>query len=162
MTENNEPTARLRIERGASSIEIEGRESFVSEQIAELGDKYLIASIEKSAVAGGDTGNGWEATEKNTSLGEMFRQVDLDTKREHALFVGWFLERFENKEEFTTKDISERADRSKIPLGANVSRDLGELVSDGLLQNTGRQYGRQAYRVTRIGEEHIEQRLESP
>lgn len=96
---------------------------------------------------------------KTRSLTEYYREAENPTKKDAALIVGWYLEYKEDKSDFTSSEIKERAQDAKISLGANVSRDLSSQVENGYIEKVEEREGKDAFHLTITGEEYVEEEL---
>jgi hypothetical protein len=99
--------------------------------------------------------------EKPQALGEFFRQfIGLQTNLDKILVLGYWCEIKQGQPHFSTEDIiaKYREVREKPP--ANINRDLGTLVSRGLLLPPDKsEDGTQTYSLSRSGIEEVESKM---
>ena len=176
MPENSDTeTLHLRVTVGDVTVEVEGPmddaetwfESLREDYLGDVDDETLEAAANGSSEIANDapTGQNSESNAtgsrigKSRSLTEYYKQANNPTKRDAALIVGWYLEYHEEQSDFTKPEVEERAQDAKISLGANVSRDLSEQVSNSHLEKVDERDGQDAYHLTLTGEEYIEGEL---
>lgn len=148
----SEETYCIRVSQGNTTVEVSGDEKFVEKQFEDLREEYLDTQTESGAPSPEDLTS---SQQKQVALGELYATSNLSYKRDAALLVGWFLESVEGQEDFTKSEVEDRAQKAKVELGKNLSRDLSTLVEKGLLREVGRRMGEKSYYLTRTGESRI-------
>jgi len=173
--ESESETLHLRVTVGDITVEVEGPtddaetwfESLREDYLGEVDDETLEAAADGAGIAanGGGaqqvsgTDQSQAASGKSRSLAEYYKGATDMTKRDAALFVGWYLELHEGEDNFTKPEVEERAKDAKINLGKNVSRDLSNQVGDGHLQKVDERDGKDAYQLTLTGEDYVQDEL---
>jgi hypothetical protein len=91
--------------------------------------------------------------EKPQTLGEFFRQfVGLQTNLDKILVLGYWCEIKQGQSHFTTEDIVAKYKEIREKPPANINRDLGTLISKGLLLPPDKsEDGTQTYSLSRSG-----------
>lgn len=169
--ESNKESLHLRVTVGGITIEAEGpvdetetwfealREDFLPEvdtDTVEVSVDQTSTNPERENKLADNSGENTTA-EKSRSLPEYYNTADEMSKKDKALFVGWYLEYHEGEDNFTSKEVASRAEDAKISLGKNVSRDLSGQVKNGYLEVVDQRGGSDAYHITRTGEQYIEE-----
>ena len=94
--------------------------------------------------------------EKPEALGEFYNQFNLQTNLDKILVLGYWCEIRQNQSHFTFEEFKE----VKVTPPANISRDLGSLVSRGLLLPPEKlEDGTQAYVLSRSGVKEVESKM---
>jgi len=139
------------------------REDYLSEIDADTlesaADGGSVATNSEPDSADPNTSVDTKSSQKSRSLTEFYKTAENPTKRDSALIVGWYVAYHDGQDHFTKPDVDERAQDAKISLGANVSRDLSNQVSDGNLAKVDERDGQDAYHLTLTGEEYVEEHL---
>jgi len=153
----NDEKVRIYIKKGPIEIEIEGEQGYVDSKIEELGEKYfekqseLIENEEEEPI---------EQPNKDWTASEIYSKLDKEpAKIYRALFLGWYLEKIDKKEDFNKIEIEDKALKNKIELGKNLSRDLNYLREKGLLKEIDKRDGEPTYYLTRTGENYVEEEI---
>jgi hypothetical protein len=99
--------------------------------------------------------------EKPQTLGEFFRQfVGLQTNLDKILVLGYWCEIKQGQSHFTTEDIVAKYKEIREKPPANINRDLGTLISKGLLLPPDKsEDGTQTYSLSRSGIQEVESKM---
>ncbi|QLK26371.1 hypothetical protein HYG81_01760 [Natrinema zhouii] len=169
--ETEEEELYLHVSVGDVTVEVKGPLDEAETWFEALKEDHL-TNLDSRAVSGHSNGsesnnqdnptstraNGG-AKQKNRTLTEFYQMTDGITKKDTAFLTGWYLEIQEGRDDFTRKEIEEKAKSAKLTLGANVGRDLNYKVEDGHLAEVGERDGDVTYHVTITGEEYVENEL---
>ena len=167
-TESDE--LHLHVSVGSVTVEVEGPIDEAETWFEALKEDYL-ADLDSTAVQnhandsgstkqGNSTGQEDDVTRKKSrTLSEYYQMSGDMTKKDAAFLTGWYLEIHDGQDDFTRKEIEEKATSAKLTLGANVGRDLGYKVEDGHLGEVDERDGDTTYHVTITGEEYVESEL---
>ena len=149
-------TVKLSI--GSISIEVSGPQEYVDSKFLELALKYipeqarnvnLIQPFE-SPIPTSSLSEG-----KKVSPAEFLRKISHTSQLDRALALGYYMERMQAMQSFTTKDLAELSRQVKYPF-ANVSESVSRLVGRGLMMSAGDKDGSRAYALTATGEQMID------
>lgn len=162
MSEKNdtEPPLRLRVSVGETTVEVEGPTSVTREQFSALREEFLISGGETVEVEQDFQAESTSTpSQKQRSLGELYQRMDDPTKQDTTLLTGWYWEQHENPSDFTQAELENTATGSKLKLGANVPRDVRNLVKKGYMAENDTRDSETTYIVTIDGEEYVENEL---
>jgi hypothetical protein len=154
--------ATVKLTFGSFSVEVSGSPEYVDKKLEELlktyGPSGRIVSLEgRSAPAALPAA---DATGKKIGPGEFLRRAPSQNQSDQALSLGFYLEKVEGMQSFTTADLGKVATAAKRKF-ANVSDVVGKLASRGLLMSVGTKEGHRAYSLTASGEEYVESESQS-
>lgn len=157
---DTETPLRLRVSVGETTVEVEGPASVTREQFSALREEFLIGGGEPTAVEQDSQAESTSTpSQKQRSLSELYQRADDPSKQDTTLLTGWFREQHENASDFTRAEIENTATGSKLKLGANVPRDVRNLVKKGYMAENDARDGETTYIVTIDGEEYVENEL---
>lgn len=160
-----EPTnVTMRVRVGDSEIEVTGPADFVERKIHEfLSNQPRISSphaLEDSALKLQDA-RGAESG-KGLSVAQFFKKVGAKTDMDRALAAGYYLEKYQRSEKFTTAELAEVIKTgAKVAPPKNPSDVVAKNVRKGLMMNAGDKDGKTAFVLTSDGEEAIANMLQS-
>ena len=98
--------------------------------------------------------------EKPETLAEFYNQFSLQTNLDKILVLGYWCEIRQNQQHFTFEDIKVRFKEIKENAPTNMNRDLGSLVSKGLLLPPEKfEDGTQGYALSRSGVKEVESKM---
>lgn len=166
---------KLHVSTGDVTIEVEGPVDDAETWFESLREDYLndldteatratesgIKKTEKTSNGGQTTASASNQidTRKSLTLPEYFSTTDDPLKRDIILIIGYYLENYEGEEYFTKAEIQQRAEDAKIQLGANIPRDISDQIKSGYMAKADKKDGKDAYHLTRSGEEYVEEEL---
>lgn len=91
------------------------------------------------------------------TLNEFFRRLGLQSHQEKILALGYWCEIKQGQPSFTADDVLSSYRKVREVPPANIHRDLGALISKGLLLSMGKsENGSSAYALTNTGIERVE------
>ncbi len=160
MAKKTIPNVTMRVRVGDSELEVSGPQNFVEAQIADF--------LEKQKKTGkGESGKSLRqqtpittsATGKKLSVAQFFRKLATQTDVDRALAAGYYLERYENLENFTALEIRERIRIAKINPPKNTNNSIDLNIKKGLIMPAGDKDGRRAFVLTSDGEDAINEML---
>ena len=98
--------------------------------------------------------------EKPETLAEFYKQFSLQTNLDKILVLGYWCEMRQNQPHFNLEDIKAKFKEIKEAPPANIGRDLGSLVSRGLLLPPEKtDDGTQGYALSRSGVKEVESKM---
>lgn len=96
-----------------------------------------------------------------SSLRTFLQSYSPGSHHERALVIGYYLEKFEGKDGFTSEDLHNGYIESRRPLPANLSDVIAKIGKRGWAMKTGREEDqRQVWQITAEGEQLVEQKTE--
>lgn len=98
-----------------------------------------------------------QTTRSQSSLRTLLQNYDPSSHTERALVIGYYLEKFEGRDGFTTGDLRDGYIESKTPLPANLSDVIAKTGEKGWAMPIGEEDQRQVWQITGEGERLIEQ-----
>lgn len=159
----------IRVRKGDWEVEVSGTDkSFVLDESTRLIEQFRLNNanfhssstevIEGQAVHLIEPGQ--SKISKPQSLNEFFRQFKLQTHLDKILVLGYWCEIRQGQPHFTSEDILAKYKEAKEPAPANIRRDLGSLLSKGLLLSAGKsEDGSLAYELTNSGIKEVESKI---
>lgn len=156
MAKKESMNVTMRVRIGENELEITGPSDFVEKKIAEFLEKQKSVSATSTqssppqfpALPGIKVGKGM-------SVAQFFRKVSSKSDVDRALAAGYFLEKFENVENFTASEIRETIRKAKIPPPKNPSDSISKNIKKGFMMTAGDKEGKMAFVLTTDGEEAI-------
>ncbi|SRR6266446_6276245 len=150
--------ATVKLTFGAFSVEVSGSPEYVDTKLEELlktyGPSGRVASVEGRSAAPVALPAA-DATGKKIGPGEFLTKAPSKNQSDQALSLGYYLEKVEVMQSFTTADLGRVAREAKRKF-ANVSDVVAKLAARGLLMSVGNKEGHRAYSLTASGEEYVE------
>lgn len=148
----------LKVGLGNFSVEVTGPERYAERKLEELIGRYLVSGRPPSSDI--------SLTPKTTKTGgkrltpaEFLATLAHKNQRDRAMALGYFLEKSEGSQSFTTSDLKQLEPKIKYPF-TNISDTVPKLVSRGLMMNAGEKDGQRAYALTASGEVYVESLME--
>ena len=133
-------------------------EQFGLDATANLSDKIQTAHVNAAIPFG--IGTNQNEYGKPETLGEFYKQFSPQTHLDKILVLGYWCEIKRGQQHFTSEDIIAKYKEIKEPPPANIRRDLGSLVSKGLLLSPEKsEDGTQAYALSRSGVKEVESKM---
>lgn len=166
MTDN---ICSIELSFGDISLGVSGPQEFVETQFNELYETHGFDTINVSRpdTSVSKVGSGIDEAESkpikepqiDESLNELLRDSEIKTGKDRALVVGWYLIACRGQDDITWSEVEEEASRSQVDLGENLTRDIRSNVKKGYLGPTGQERdGEDAYKVTKSGEEYLQEK----
>ena|SRR5579859_3271036 len=150
--------ATVKLTFGSFSVEVSGSPDYVDKKLEELlktyGPSGRLASVESRSAAPLAL-PGADATGKKIGPGEFLTKAPSSNQSDQALSLGYYLEKVEEMQSFTTGDLGKVAREAKRKF-ANISDVVAKLAARGLLMSVGNKEGHRAYSLTASGEEYVE------
>lgn len=150
--------ATVKLTFGAFSVEVSGAPDYVDRKLEELLKTYGPSG----RMASGEGRNATpaalpssDATGKKVGPGEFLTRAPSKNQSDQAISLGYYLEKVEEMQSFTTADLGRVAREAKRKF-ANVSDVVAKLASRGLLMSVGNKEGHRAYSLTASGENYVE------
>ena len=152
----SETPFKIRVRKGNVEIEIQGSEEFVTKKFAEL-EEYLEQIIppaeEKEKID-----EEIEEELPDTLPEFLYQKGDPQRFVEKTLVFVYWLKYKKQIDPFNFSDIEECYEESMIPKSKNISRDLRNIIREGLIMRLDeKKEGQIAYRLTRSGIRTIEE-----
>jgi len=150
----------MRIRVGDSELEVSGPQNFVEAQIADFLEK-------QKKIVKGESGKsltrqipiGTSAGRKKLAVAQFFRKLATQTDVDRTLAAGYYLERYENLENFTALEIREKIRNAKINPPKNTNHTIDLNIKKGFIMLAGDKDGRRAFVLTSDGEDAISEML---
>lgn len=158
MSKKTIPNVTMRVRVGDSELEASGPQDFVETKIADFLKK-------QQKTIRGESGKtltrkiGILATGKKLSVAQFFRKLATQTDVDRALAAGYYLERYENLENFTALEVKEKIRAAKINPPKNTNNSIDLNIKKGLIMPAGDKEGRRAFVLTSDGEDAISDML---
>lgn len=153
------PNVTIKIALGNFSVEVTGPEKYAEKKLEELMGRYL-SSGRTPAQDVPAVSPSLKSTGKKLSPAEFLARTAHKNQRDRAMALGYFLEKIESLQGFTTSDLKGLEPKIKYPF-ANISDTVLKLVSRGLMMNAGEKEGQRAYALTASGEVYVESLMEA-
>jgi len=151
------PDVSVKVTIGAVTVEASGPQEYVDNKIEELIERFLKSAVLPSTSASTPKPFTPVLAEggKKLSVREFIDSISHQNQIDRALAVGYYLEKYENLQNFTTKELLEFTKSAKYPVG-NISEIVSRLVGRGLMMSAGEKDGARAYSLTASGESTIQ------
>jgi hypothetical protein len=105
--------------------------------------------------------DGGEKIEATDGISEFVESVDPSSHKERTLAIGYYYETYRGYENFTNDDIEEGYRESRIPRPANIRDVMSKLNNkEGWTIQDGKEGRKTQYRISKKGQEWIEEQLE--
>jgi hypothetical protein len=155
--EKRDVTMRVRI--GDSEIEVIGPSDFVEKKIAEFLEKSKQTPVSKpmgiKENIARETGEVEQAHKKKLSVAQFFRKISSKNYVDRILAAGYFLEKFNNQDNFTAADISAAIRDAKISPPRNTNDAINGNIKKGFMMSSGDKDGKMAFVLTTDGEDKM-------
>ena len=150
---------RICIAKGDTHFEVEGDKKFVLQMLAKYRDvepSILDRSASQPAKTTPEKATTVAQTGKRTSVGEFVRQLEVTKHMDLVLAFGYYLEKMTGLASFTIADINNCYYDAKIE-NSNTSQMVIQNIKKGFMMaaKTKEDKGRQAFVLTRSGEEYV-------
>jgi hypothetical protein len=136
------------------SVEVTGPSEYVEKKLEELVGRYYsfggTVPAQSTIVAGPVEPGG-----KKLSAAEFLRKTGHKNQTDRGLVLGYYLERMNSQQSFTTSELGDLGIQTKQPF-TNISDTVARLASRGLMMSSGDKEGQRAYALTASGEEYVE------
>lgn len=138
--------AKIKMKYRDFELEIEGEETFVESKI-----KDFPSVLDKIINNGENNQNNMlpepnttatlsqleYKTEKQKNLNEFLKEKNFSKDVDLVLGLAYYLIQYNNKEEFTSKDIKELLKKAKYPSNKNITDLLNNNIKKGYIEETG-------------------------
>jgi hypothetical protein len=148
------PSYKVRLEKADWKFEAEGDKTFVLEMIKRFAGDNIPGEgkIIKPASQAGSAKTG-----KPIGLGEFLRQLGLKKHTDLVLAIGYYLEKHDGMQSFSSGDVNKRYYDAKLE-PSNTSQMITNNVQTGrIMPAKGDEGGRRKYVVTQSGEHEVEE-----
>jgi hypothetical protein len=135
------------------SVEVTGEPDYAEKKVEELADRFFSYGSKVATEQAPATGAS-EQSGKKISAAEFLRNTGHKNQTDRGLVLGFYLERMNNQQSFTTSEVGELGVQTKQPF-TNISDTVSRLVSRGLMMSSGEKDGQRAYALTATGEEYV-------
>lgn len=142
----------LKVQYGNFSIEVTGPEEYAEKKLADLLKKYG----NMSSLPEGGSNAGPSKPSKLLSPSEFIKQISPKAQSDRALILGYYLEKYQNKENFSNAELAEINKNAKQPTFTNLSDTVANLVQQGLMMGAGQNESKRLYALTTTGEDTVE------
>lgn len=99
--------------------------------------------------------------EKPLSLPEFLRGKDLNYHKDKFLHIGYYLERYQDRDAFTTSDVEDGYSTCIFEKAANPSDIIAKAAAEGLFMEKGEEKGVKKWVLTETGERIVEEGIEN-
>jgi hypothetical protein len=144
----------IRLAMAHFSVEVTAPAEYAEKKLEELVDRYYsyggTVPTQDTAVA-----SPLEQGGKRLSAAEFLRKTGHKNQTDRGLVLGYYLERMNGQQNFTTSELGDLGTQTKQPF-TNISDTVARLASRGLMMNSGDKEGQRAYALTASGEEYVE------
>jgi len=143
----------LKVQYGNFSVEVSGEEKYAEEKLDELLKKY--GNITKAQLPNQVKEDESKPT-KPHSPAEFIKKIAPKGQPDRALILGYYIEKYQNKENFSTNDLTELNRQAKQVSFTNISDTVAKQVQQGLMMGSGQDEGKRLFTLTTTGEETVE------
>lgn len=162
MSEKKPTNVTKRVRMGESEIEVTGPSDYVDKSVAEFLDRQKQISAPSGVGSPKSTTlptTHMSASTKVMSVAQFFRKVSPKSDVDRVLAAGYFLEKFNNQDNFTASEVSETIRSAKIPPPNNTNDSINQNIKKGHMMPSGDKEGKKAFVLTSDGEEAITELL---
>ncbi len=149
----------LKIQYGNFSVEVSGPSDYAEKKLEELLKKY--GNVSKVEMQTPKTASIEVRQSKMRSPAEFIKYLSPKSSTDQALILGYYLEKVQNKENFSTADLAEINKIAKQPSFTNLSDSVGRLIQQGLVMGAGQIEGKRTYTLTTTGEDAVTDLIKS-
>ncbi len=149
------PDVTVKLAIGTFSVEVTGDSAYVDKKIDELVLRFLTSRKSSGGEQTAVTNVQLETGGKRTSPAEFLKKSGAKNQMDRALLLGYYLEKNEGVELFTSTELAQRGKDSKQPF-TNPSDVVAKLTARGLMMSAGDKEGQRAYALTASGETYVE------
>lgn len=97
--------------------------------------------------------------QKKMSLAEFLKECDASDYTEKAVAIGYFLEKYDEVDTYTTADIQDSWRRAKMQQPGNLHDVVRRASSNGHLMDSGENDGATEWTLTQSGIDYVEEEL---
>lgn len=162
MAKNQKPNVTMRVRIGDSEVEVTGPSDFVEqkiEQFLQTKSKLTSGPVSQPVPSGQKHAAQPPTTKKRMAVAQFFKKAGPKTDVARALTAGYYLEKFENAESFTSTEIAQTIRNAKISPPSNPSDAVNKNIRKGLIMTAGDKDGKMAFVLTSDGEDAIDEML---
>lgn len=158
MPQEKQVNVTMRVRIADAELEVTGPQQFVDEKIAAfLKEQRDSRPPHQTATPPASVGVSPSPViqGKGLSAAQFFKKVRSKSDVERVLVAGYFLEKHNGADSFTTAEISEAIRQAKINPPSNTADAVSKNIKKGLMMSAGDKEGRKAYVLTSDGEEAV-------
>lgn len=142
--------AKIKMKYGDFELEIEGEETFVEAKIKDFPSVLhkIINNSENNQNNIIQEPNSTATlsqleykTEKQKNLNEFLKEKNFSKDVDLVLGLAYYLTQYNNKEEFTSKDVKELLKKAKYPSNKNIKNLLNNNIKKGYIEETDNKIG---------------------
>lgn len=155
----NKSCVSMRVRIGECELEVSGPKAFVEKNIEEFLAKqrdYAPNPKKPTKPPIAPAKPAGTMPDKKTSAAQFFRKAAPKTDVDRALLAGYFLEKYQNGESFTSIEIRETIRSAKIAPPKNPSDAIAKNIKKGLMMSAGDKDGKMAFVLTSDGEDAVD------
>jgi len=160
MPEEKQVNVTMRVRIADAELEVTGPKNFVEEKIAafvktqrDTRPQHQGTNPTSSGPMGGQVAQASLA--KGLSAAQFFKKATLKSDVDRVLMAGYFLEKHNGADSFTTAEITDTIRQAKIKPPANPSDSVAKNIKKGLMMSAGDKEGKKAFVLTSDGEEVV-------
>lgn len=160
MVQEKTPSVTMRIRIADSELEVTGPRTFVEGKIAEFIALRRQADPARTTSEPTDVIPGTPPTEgKRLSPAQFFRKTNPQTNVDRTLIAGYYLEKYDNFDNFTAAELKTTIKNAKVPPPTNVNDMINSNIRKGFMMAAGDKDTRRAFVLTSDGEDAVNQML---
>jgi len=145
----------IKIQVGSLLVEVTGPKDYAEKKAEELIKKHQ--SLSTIETPGLQLPQQKKIQGKSLSPSEFIKKISPKNQSEKALALGYYFEKYQQKANFSTADISELCQKAKQSKFTNISDTVSNLVKQGFIMGAGEtEENKRIYTLTTSGEEFIE------
>ncbi len=148
----------MRARQGDTELEITGPADYVEARISRFLESNPVsktkakqASQERAIAPSSATAIG-----KKISLSQFLRSLSMKTAVDKVLAAGYYLEKHEDRQNYTAADIRQALREGKSQPPANINDAINKNIRKGLMMTAGDKEGNICFVLTSDGEDAIE------
>ena len=151
----------MRIRIADSELEVTGPRTFVEDKIAEfISLSRQPGSAKITPESPGVSRELRPPTQgKRLSPAQFFRKTSPQTNVDRTLIAGYYLEKYENFDNFTAAELKTTVKSAKLPPPQNVNDMINSNIRKGFMMSAGDKDARRAFVLTSDGEDAVNQML---
>lgn len=149
----------MRIRIGDAELEVSGPSDFVDQKIKEFVDQIKAGLSKASEATPKMPSTGDAVAKEKLSESQFFRRLSTKSEVDRVLAGGYYLENYQNVENFTAAEIRDIIRNAKMPPPRNVNDAVNRNIRKGLIMSAGDKDGKMAFVLTTDGEEKVRELL---
>lgn len=165
MSEDKQANVTMRVRIADAELEVTGPKEFVEEKIAAFVKAQRDSRPQHqganptSPVSMGDHIPPANPA-KGLSAAQFFKKAPSKSDVDRVLMAGYFLEKHNGADSFTTAEITDTIRQAKIKPPVNPSDSVAKNIKKGLMMSAGDKEGKKAFVLTSDGEEAVSAALD--